>query len=309
MAFDADAVIAIVERFCRRRSVAEGTSFTVVPSFTEAVRIALLKGPDNRWKRINARCDAADIPATALEHNPVTADRTVYEFLLRHEHSAKTLGPRTTRAPWFLSYIVVSAAHWARFSDALRQAPAHGLGWLIPAHREVLIVPAPEMRFAEGRPGVLHDDTGRHALEWADRTGYYSLHGTEFGKSLYNNTLTGTLSVDQIALLADADQRSIALSYLTFERLISGADTLLLDTGIKGTALYRLRLPARIARDRPAGYGQHDYFIHMRDASHPEREFIEWVDPNVGEKRNAELCQAHAFGITLEDWLSIEQQG
>jgi hypothetical protein len=24
---------------------------------------------------------------------------------------------------------------------------------------------------------------------------------------------------------------------------------------------------------------------------------------------NAELCQARAFGITLEEWLSIEQEG
>ena len=41
--------------------------------------------------------------------------------------------------------------------------------------------------------------------------------------------------------------------------------------------------------------------IHMRDASHPEREFIEWVDPRIGRQRNAELCQAHAFGISLDE--------
>jgi hypothetical protein len=26
-------------------------------------------------------------------------------------------------------------------------------------------------------------------------------------------------------------------------------------------------------------------------------------------RRNAELCQAHAFGISLDEWLSIEQEG
>jgi hypothetical protein len=56
-------------------------------------------------------------------------------------------------------------------------------------------------------------------------------------------------------------------------------------------------------------YGGFDYFIHMRDASHPERRFIEWVDPQIGRQRNAELCQAHAFGISLDDWLSIEHEG
>jgi hypothetical protein len=78
---------------------------------------------------------------------------------------------------------------------------------------------------------------------------------------------------------------------------------------VRGTALYRLPLPPRIARDRKRDYGEFDYFIHMRDASHREREFIEWVDPRIGRQRNAEMCQAHAFGISLDDWLSVEQEG
>ncbi len=85
--------------------------------------------------------------------------------------------------------------------------------------------------------------------------------------------------------------------------------TRLLDVGLKGTRLYRLILPARIAADRPRGYGQFDYFIHMRDASHPEREFVEWVDPIIGRMGNAELCQAQAFGIPLDVWLSVGQEG
>ncbi|WP_018599372.1 hypothetical protein [Mycobacterium sp. 155] len=53
------------------------------------------------------------------------------------------------------------------------------------------------------------------------------------------------------------------------------SDAELLDRGVRGTALYRLALPLRLARDRRRGHGGYDYFIHMRDASHPEREFIE----------------------------------
>ena len=80
-----------------------------------------------------------------------------------------------------------------------------------------------------------------------------------------------------------------------------------MDTGAKGTSLYRLPLPLRMIEDRVQG--NFDYFIHMRDASYPEREFVEWVDPRVGSQRNADLCQAHAFGISLEQWLAIEQEG
>jgi hypothetical protein len=47
----------------------------------------------------------------------------------------------------------------------------------------------------------------------------------------------------------------------------------------------------------------------MHDASHPERQFTEWVDPAVGRQRDAELCQAHTFGISLGQLLSIQQDG
>ena len=121
--------------------------------------------------------------------------------------------------------------------------------------------------------------------------------------------ISGQLSVDQVAALANADHRSIALSYLTFEQLVTKCHAHLLNVGAKGTRLYRLPLPTRLARDRVRNYGIYDYFIHMRDASHPEREFIEWVDPRVGARQDAELCQAHAFGIRLDEWLSVEYEG
>jgi hypothetical protein len=116
------------------------------------------------------------------------------------------------------------------------------------------------------------------------------------------------LSMHDIAALDNADQRAIALLYLTFEQLVAESGAELLDTGVKGTSLYRLPLPPPLADDRSRGYGRYDYFIHMRDASHPEREFVEWVDPQIGEQRNAEMCQAHAFGISLNEWLAIEEE-
>lgn len=33
------------------------------------------------------------------------------------------------------------------------------------------------------------------------------------------------------------------------------------------------------------------------------------VDPQIGRKRDAELCRAHAFGVSLDEWLSIELEG
>ncbi|MDH6242692.1 hypothetical protein [Mycobacterium sp. OTB74] len=139
------------------------------------------------------------------------------------------------------------------------------------------------------------------------------------GESLSNHCQNGTdiadtlssrdLLIQDIAALDSADRRAIALQYLTFEQLVLDSDAELLDRGVRGTALYRLELPPRLARDRKPGHGGYDYFIHMRDASRPEREFVEWVDPEIGKQRHAELCQAWAFGISLDEWLSIEQEG
>jgi len=306
MAFDGDRIVALVTSFCRRCRTDALTKFTVVASFADAARIVMMKGPDPRWKTIYARCDPVDAAGTAFASS--TADRLLHDFLVKRE--LPTLRRNgNQRAPWFLRYMVVSARNWARFSTTLREAHDLGLGWLIPASREVLIVPQPTLRFAEGIPGMLHDDTGRPAVEWADGTGHYCLRGTEFGTTLYRKIIKSELSLDDVAAINDADQRSIALQYFTFERLVASAGAQLLDSGIKETRLYRLRLPPQLAADRAPGYGRYDYFIHMRDASHPQREFIEWVDPKIGRDHNAELCQAHAFGITLEDWLEISQEG
>ena len=300
-----DRLLGLVERFCGGRRVLAGTRLTPVPNLAAAVKVLALKGPDFRWRSINAHGEHTDFAPAREEPAEAATARTLLHLVTRIETHRR----RPALPSWCLRHTVVSAAHFARFSAAIRAAEELGLGWLIPAHRELLVVPRPTVRTAEAQPALLHDDTGRMAAEWSDGTGYYFLRGAHFDPSLYHSVIEGDLTLSHIASLADADQRSAALTYLSFARLVDDAGALLVDRGEKGTNLYRLRLPATIARDRPYGYGVFDYFIHMRDASHPEREFIEWVDPAIGRRGDAELCQAHAFGITREQWLSITVEG
>jgi len=306
--FDPDAVLSLVWNFCSGRRVATNTRLTVVSGFEEALRILHLKGPDLRWRKIHTMADITDIPASSGSLAPQDVDRAVHQQLL--SAAAGTTPSSAARGPrWHLSYIVTSVAYWARLSQYLRLAQQHGLGWILPANRELLLVPRPTLRFAPDRTGILHDDSGRRAVEWPDGRGYFFLQGTAFDELSYFAVLDSRWSLQEIAALDNADRRSIGLGYLNFRRLVDEAGAELLDRGEKGTTLYRLALPAAIARDRPPGYGPYHYFIHMRDASHPEREFIEWVDPRVARHRDAELCQAHAFGISRTEWLSIEQEG
>ncbi|ABM16721.1 hypothetical protein H7I42_14000 [Mycolicibacterium vanbaalenii PYR-1] len=303
--FDEHRVAMLVEEFCRYRGVDAGTRIRVVENLDAAYAVVARKGPDHRWKTIATRHSGADFPpAHAIV--PAVAERQAYDHALRMYHRAQ---PASIGRSWWLRHVVVSAAHWQRFSKAINTARQHGLGWMIRAHKDVVLVPRPALRYLEGSPGLLDDDSGRMAVEWPDGTGFHFLRGTPIDAELYKQIVDGQLSLRAVTAIADADVRSIALSYMSFQQLTSRTGAQLLDVGVRGTALYRLPLPGRIARDRSPGYGDYDYFIHMHDASHPDREFVEWVDPRIGARRDAELCQAHAFGITLQEWLSIEQEG
>lgn len=308
MRFDEPGARAALEVFCRTRAV-EAPRVSVVGHLHVALSAAVLKGPDLRWRTIqywSPNDDPGQSPFGYQFRAELTdVTHTIYERILEVE----TRKRRVRTAAWLETNAVVPVRRWARFSRAMHDALDAGVGWVVPVRGELLVVPTPIIRHAEGRREVLHDDTGRPAIEWPDGTGDYFINGTEFGERLYLSVIRSELLIQEIAALGSADQRSIALTYLTFERLVIDSDAELLDVGVRGTRLYRLPLPFRLRADRLAGYGQFDYFIHMRDASHPEREFVEWVDPKVGRQRNAELCQANAFGITLAEWLSIEEEG
>lgn len=306
--FDEAEVRRAVAVFRRTRGV-DDTPVTVVDRLDRAIDISALKGPDPRWRTIPfwAADDDPGDPPIGYEFTRTTTDvgQAVLDRVLEIE--GRRRGSRS--GLWMDAHAVVSASRWARFSLALRDAHYGGLGWLVPVHGELVLVPMPAVRTEEGRPNVLHDDAGRRAVEWMDGSGSYFLHGLEVDERTYTRVVGGELLIQEIAALPSADLRSMALTYLSFERLVIDSDAELIDVGVRGTRLYRLPLPFRIRADRVAGYGVYDYFIHMRDASHPEREFVEWVEPEVGRQRNAELCQAHAFGITLAEWLSVDQEG
>lgn len=301
MRFDRRRVVELVTDFYREHGAQDGTAFVVVLNLDDALRMAGAHGPDSRLADIPSRLAARSVQELDANHRVFGV---MHDLLLRHVVQRDISGQR---AMWLRRAVVVSAAGGR--PGPIGRACCHGLGWLFAASRVAIIVPTPVMRFAEGQPDVFHDDTGRMAVVWPDGHGYYFLHGTEFDKRRYFQIINHDLLIQDIAALDNADQRAIALQYLTFEQLVLDSDAELLDRGARGTSLYRLELPPRLARDRRPDYGGYDYFIHMRDASHPEREFVEWVDPRVGRQRDAELCQAQAFGISLDDWLSIELEG
>ena len=73
----------------------------------------------------------------------------------------------------------------------------------------------------------------------------------------------------------------------------------LINTGKFGTKLYEV--------PNFMGRGATEYCMVMEDGS-TDRVFLEWTPPEIGQQRNADLCQAHAFDIPLEDYYLLEQE-
>jgi hypothetical protein len=304
---DEDEIRALVDRFCQQRRVPQLRRPQVVPTLKAAFDILAFKGPDERWRSVLGRSCPDDLPLQSTVDPAARAERAAFDHTMKNYGRKNFLRFHREKEAWFLSPTVLCAANWARFSESIRLARERGLGWMIPASRDLLLVPTPTLRYTDA--GVLHNDNGLQAISWPDGTGTYFLDGLPFRETFYRSIIDGTLSLSAICALSNVDHRSIALRYMKFDHLISRGNAELLDVGVRGTRLYRPPLPPQLAADRAGGYGSYDYFIHMRDASHPEREFVEWVSPVIGAQRNAELCQAHAFGIPLDIWLSVEMEG
>lgn len=262
--FDAEKAIAAAVDFCTTYDVARHTRYSVVPRLDQALRIAALTGPDRRWRRMSrwsGNNDIEGLPETVLlaDERDVLYNRFVAAL---------------PEADWLPPNTVTSVSRWARFSPAMRKARNIGLGWILPVHREVLLVPMPRTRYADSGARVLHCDTGKPAIEWPDGSGPFYLYGTEFGESLYRAVLGGELSLRAIAAIRDAEQRSIAMRYLTFDAA-DAAGARLLDDG-----LYRLALPARLARHRSS----FAYFTRLGAG-----QGIQWVDPHTVYRNPTDL--------------------
>ena len=98
-----------------------------------------------------------------------------------------------------------------------------------------------------------------------------------------------------------ADQRAEALFWLPPEKLLKQVKAELIHTGIKGTKLYHV--PKILdAKDQ--------YCMLMEHPTIKNRFFIEWVDPEVGKLKDADLAQCYAWQdedgdpIPLEDYLN-----
>ena len=148
---------------------------------------------------------------------------------------------------------------------------------------------------ARDEQGRLHNDS-RMAIEWADGKGIYFLHGQEFGKELFDKIASQKMTIKDVMAIENADQRTMAISMLRPDRLLKHMGAKLVHTGQRGTKLYEVK--------NFMDTGDTEYCMHMQDSS-TDRSFIEWVEPKVGKKHDADAAQAAAWGLSKEVYLSL----
>jgi hypothetical protein len=151
------------------------------------------------------------------------------------------------------------------------------------------------IRLVRNANGRLHYDHGK-AIEWADGKGFYYLNGVEFDEKTFTDIVEQKVTLETLGNITDADKRAVAVQMLKPELLLKQVNAKLINTGLKGTKLYEVK--------NFMDTGRTEYCMHMQHPSIKGTSYIEWVEPSIGKQANADLCQATAFGVPLEDYLA-----
>jgi hypothetical protein len=153
-------------------------------------------------------------------------------------------------------------------------------------------------RLVRNANGLLHYDHDK-AIEWNDGYGFYYLNGVEFDEKTWKTIVEENLTLTSLGKIENADQRAVAVQMLRPDRLLKQVKAKLVNVGQKGTELYEV--------PNFMDTGETEYCMKMEHPSIKGKYYIEWVEPSIGKQKDADLCQAVAFGFTKEQYLEAEE--
>ena len=167
----------------------------------------------------------------------------------------------------------------------------------ILAKSEAHLVRKPK-RIVRNAGGRLHYDHDK-AIEWHDGVGYYYLNGIQFDEKTWKKIVDQEITLKDLGKIENADQRAVAVQMLRADRLLKQVNAKLINTGIKGTGLYEV--------PNFMDTGDTEYCMKMEHPSIKGKFYIEWVHPDIGKMKDADLAQAKAFGFTKQQYLEAEE--
>ena len=169
------------------------------------------------------------------------------------------------------------------------------IGFVIPYKGIVFISEAPTKIVWED--GILHYDQGK-AVEYADGYGLYSLKGVTFEEELYWKIVEEAITAEEVIKIQPIEKRMAAIAMLKPDEMMKQMNGKLIDTGKKETKLYQV--------DNYMDTGDTEYAMVMECPS-TGRIYVEWSPPEIGKQGSADLCQAAALNLPLEDYLTMQE--
>lgn len=132
----------------------------------------------------------------------------------------------------------------------------------------------------------LHSEDGP-AIEWADGYKLYRLWGVHFGEDLYCSIVGKTISQADVFKIENQEQRYAALRFLGAEYVLTTTNSKLIDSSSKDDELYEVT-------------GIIDEIIYCVKYKCPStaRVYVDFVSPDVGEKRDVTLAMASKGRLT-----------
>ncbi len=156
------------------------------------------------------------------------------------------------------------------------------------------------------------------AIEWRDGYKLWFLHGVAFEEPTWKRIVEQKMTLPELAKLnLGADQRAVAIQMLRPDRLLKEMKAKKIATGEKYSKLlekfgedycaatfpWSLNKPTELYQvDNFMDTGRTEYCMLMEHPSIKGKSYIEWVEPEVGKKADADLAQAHAFGISVKEY-------
>jgi len=180
------------------------------------------------------------------------------------------------------------------------------------------------------RPTAIRRDTSHAldsdqlpAIEFKDGYKLWFLHGVAFEEDVWKKVVSQELTLPELAQLdLGADQRAVAIQMLRPDRLLEQMGAKKIATGLKYTKLqdmygedycasnfpWSLNTPTELYEVKNfMDTGRTEYCMKMEHPSIKGKFYIEWIEPEIGKKADADLAQAHAFGMTVEEYFNASE--
>jgi len=116
-------------------------------------------------------------------------------------------------------------------------------------------------------------------------------------QALHAQITTRSITSADVFAIKDTDVRMAALKYLGSDWVFNNCESTLINESARGNKLYSI----------DGLTGSKEWCLRYRCPS-TGREYVSFVDPQIGQKKNADLAMASKFKLTEKQYAQVLQE-